>query len=558
VVDAETGLPVARAHVRLLSMGGGSAPAMVTTDEAGSFAFRSLASGSYIVDVDKPSYLHTRYPEPGKTIRTSTRRLTIADGEAAPPIVVPLYRGGVLAGRVVDTNGEPMEYANVQLLALPASGRGRPMQRGGASTNDLGEFRLAHLAAGRYLLLVVPRNSGVPDGPLMVEGAPGSVKAEVVEPQPLPTFFPGVASVDQAQAITIRRGESRVGLEIGIVESVAAWVTGTVVDTSGQPVACCGGIQIRPIVNDLPFFGGSGASIRQDGTFRTRLAPGEYELTATVNARGVNGPPPPNSQRFGRTTISVGADLSDVTLVVGSGARVTGKLVLDGSSALPDVASNPNMTVVSLIGQNDGRQCRAGRLELKPDLTFTIDGVFGTCTPRAAGNVGGWSVKSIQYEGKELLDQPVAFEPGQDLRNVRVVLGDRHTELSVQATDDTGAGTGDFVALAFPTDRAKWTENSSAIRLSLGSTLSFVQTPTRPAFTARAGGATRPKATTITNLPAGEYFVIAIDDVAADGWRDPAVLEKLASAATRVSLADGAPSEITLRRMTLADLVPDR
>lgn len=538
VVDSQTGVPIARAHVRVIPAPDPS-NALVTTDDSGTFAFRSLAAGSYMLDAEKAPYLAARYPEAGKTVRGMTKRLTLGDGESLPSITIPMSRGSVIAGRVLDANGEALEFANVQLLALPPSGHGRPMQRGGAGTNDLGEFRMAHLDAGKYLVLVVPRNNGVPD-----LGVPG----DVVAAQPLPTFFPGVASVDQAQPITIRRGESVTGLEITIVESFAAVVSGTIVDASGQPVACCGGISVRPIVNDMPLFGGSGAAIRPDGTFRVRLAPGEYELSVNLVPRGVGGPPPPGSERLGRTQISVGADLSNVTIVVGGGAKVSGRVVLDGAGTPPAVPANPNINLVSLASPQDGRMCRAGRLELTPELTFTIDGVFGTCIPRASGNVGGWTVKSIQYRGKEMLDLPVAFEPGQQLRDVRVVLSDKHTELALRVTDDGGAPTRDFVALVFSADRTRWTEGSSSVRMTF-------PPPASPRATATADA---PRPLTMNNLPAGDYFAIAIDDIASDGWQDPGLLEKIAYAATHVSLADGSPAEVSLRRLKLADLVPDR
>ena len=39
------------------------------------------------------------------------------------------------------------------------------------------------------------------------------------------------------------------------------------------------------------------------------------------------------------------------------------------------------------------------------------------------------------------------------------------------------------------------------------------------------------------NLPAGEYFLVAIDGADADGWTDPETLALLAAWATRVTVA---------------------
>ena len=44
---------------------------------------------------------------------------------------------------------------------------------------------------------------------------------------------------------------------------------------------------------------------------------------------------------------------------------------------------------------------------------------------------------------------------------------------------------------------------------------------------------------TFTNLPAGDYLVIAIDDRLNLKWQDPKVLETLSRLATHVTIGDG-------------------
>jgi hypothetical protein len=494
--------------------------------------------------VEKPPYTNARFPEVGKTIRSQSRRLSIADGESAAPITIPMSKGGVLAGRVLDPGGEPVEHANVEALMLPAAG-GHPQQRGGASTNDLGEFRLAHLEAGRYLLLVVPRylpQSQVDAGDA---GAPG----EAEEAQPLATFYPGVSAIDQAQPITIARDQSIAGIDLTMIERVPATVRGVVVDAAGQPVTCCGSVSARPLVEGGTWFAGiNGTGIRQDGSFQLKLAAGEYELVANVMPRAAKAPPSPGSEQFGRLTLSVGGDMSGVTVMVGKGARISGRIVLDGDGP-PPVAANPNVSLVAFVGGADGSMCRPGHLELNPDLTFTIDGVSGTCVPTPESSLGNWRVRSIQYNGRELIDQPTSLEPGQELRDVRVVLSDRRAGLSVHATDDTGAPTSDFIALVMPADKARRIEGSSyfrAIVLPLASTRS------------NAPDAASPRVGSLSGMLPGDYLVIALDDVDLDWQRDLALVETLAPFATHVQIADGPPAEVTLRRMRLADLVPRR
>src|SRR5205814_316125 len=97
----------------------------------------------------------------------------------------------------------------------------------------------------------------------------------------------------------------------------------------------------------------------------------------------------------------------------------------------------------------DAQNCRMGRVELAPDFTFTVDGVFGTCFVRVNGPFGRWSVRSVIYNGSEMLDQPFAFTTGQRLRDVQVILTDRRSEVTLQVADDHGQPTREFVGLLF-------------------------------------------------------------------------------------------------------------
>ena len=49
-----------------------------------------------------------------------------------------------------------------------------------------------------------------------------------------------------------------------------------------------------------------------------------------------------------------------------------------------------------------------------------------------------------------------------------------------------------------------------------------------------------------------ERTPIAVDDIDSELWRDPDYLEQLSRGATRVTLADGAPADVNLRRVKLA------
>jgi len=598
VVDPQTGMPVARARVRLNWMGPGIPRQPVTTDDTGAFTFTGLPAGGFMLNVDKSTYLSTRYPEAGQTLRTSSKPLTLVDGQVIDAITVPLYHGSAITGRVVDAHGDPVEFAQIQAMRLPKTGRGRPQMRSGASTNDLGEFRLPRLEPGKYIVFVMPRRDN-----MMMYGPPGMpgvpAQSEVVEPQPVPTFYPGVLAIDQALPIAVERGTSVTGVEIALVEGVLAKVSGTLVDASGQPVTRNGSIGVRPIIKDVPGgFGMNGTGVRPDGTFELRLAPGEYELEARATPPGVNGPPPPNSEQMGSVRLTLSGDVN-VTIPVGPGATITGRIIFEGEAAVPSVPANQNGPGRIVFSSSDGPGCRSGRSDVAADWTFTIEGVFGTCMARFNGGLAGWNVKRITHNGKDLMDQSVTFTNGQRMRDVEVVMTDKRTELTLHVTDEHGAATREYATVMFSTDKARWVEGSRYLRTYMppseqmqgmfssggqfgGSGMSFTTvvngavvsggmvggvvsgggTSARQAFGAAAAavasGGSDVRKEMISGMPAGDYYIVALDDVDLESTRDPETLQQLAHAATRVSVIEGAPADVTLRRVKLHDVAQDR
>jgi hypothetical protein len=548
VVDGLTGIAVARARVRLQGAGN---PPPVLTDASGAFQLKELPAGSVFFTVERSGYLFTRYPEPGRTLRSVMKSLTVSAGQVLDGVTVPLYRGGVITGRVVDAYGEPAEHVQLQVWRLPASGHGKPQFRGGgSSTNDLGEFRIARLEPGKYVVRALSRGTS-PDDPS--------------DTQPVPTYYPGVLTIDQAQPISIERGQTAAGVEIMLLDGVSSVITGSVVDAKGQP-APTGTYVNAQLVTDPPFFGsGAGGTIvRPDGTFRMKLPPGEYQLDVRATRPGVSGSWGPDDMHVGRLHISVnGEPLSGLTIVVGPGAMMSGTLVFDGDGPPPP---NLDQIMIALGSLPSGSYCQSGRATSGPDSTFRVQGIVGTCVARLQGNTGRWTLKSLEQGDVDLMDRPITFEPGQRLRDVQAVLTDRRTELTLHVVDDRGLATRDYVAIIFSTDQTKWTEGSRYIRTYAPPSLPPVVSPARMAPRATAAGRRNGSATVtlpppdgrefVTGLPPGDYYIVALVDVAAEDSRDPKFIERLAAGARRVSLTDRSPLDVTLTRVEPRDPEP--
>jgi hypothetical protein len=201
-----------------------------------------------------------------------------------------------------------------------------------------------------------------------------------------------------------------------------------------------------------------------------------------------------------------------------------------------------------MFSSQNGSPCRPGQLVLAKDWTFTVVGVYGTCVARFSG-LPRWFGKSIIIDEKDVTGQPISFAAGQQLRGVDVVFTDRQTVVELTVTDDRGQPTRDYVALLFPTDRARWT-NDLAFYIR-----PFVPPPDPPAppsGTAYPSAPATHRRDTIKGMPPGEYYAIAVDDLEIDGFRSAEFLEQVSTGATRVALAEGVPVPLSLRRLTLA------
>ena len=171
-----------------------------------------------------------------------------------------------------------------------------------------------------------------------------------------------------------------------------------------------------------------------------------------------------------------------------------------------------------------------------------------------------------------------------------MILTDRRTEVTFRVADEHGQSTREFVGLLFASDKARWTEGSRYVRplvprpdpspgtAPAGGSFGAATGGVVSGVVAVSGGATStstvvsssqfvvPGATggpptrpdTITGLPPGDYFAVAVDDMEPDVLRDPELLDRLSRAATRVSLGEGATIDVSPHRIKLSDLLSDR
>src|SRR5258706_11275927 len=224
VVGADTGLGLRRAAVRISGADIREARSTVT-DADGRYEFANLPAGRYSVFASKTSYVDLGYGQ--RQPRDVSKQLDVGDKHAVENIDFVLPRGAVITGRMLDEIGEPIANAIVRPMQNRfMNGQRRPMPTGpSASTPDTGEFRLWGLQPGDYFVSVTP----------MQNGANASDNSDDRSGYAA-TYYPGTSNLALAQPITLAVGQTASGVDIMLTPVRTAKVSGTAVDSKGQPI----------------------------------------------------------------------------------------------------------------------------------------------------------------------------------------------------------------------------------------------------------------------------------------------------------------------------------
>lgn len=136
----DTGLPAQGVQITLTdhSFGTRHWAGNTTTDENGKFKFADLQDGDYTVYVAKTGYLH-------QTLRAAQNRV----------IVARLRRVATVSGRVVDSDGNPLDNASVEIMTktyIYGEVSLLGVSPGFARTDSNGLYRVSDLPPGRYYI----------------------------------------------------------------------------------------------------------------------------------------------------------------------------------------------------------------------------------------------------------------------------------------------------------------------------------------------------------------------------------------------------------------------
>jgi hypothetical protein len=362
VVNSVTGEPLRHAAIALLGARTQDNNTSLSADAGGHFTIANLPAGNYTVQASKQGFA------PGRAI-------PVALSADQSDINIKLQPFGRLTGTVVDDAGDPILNASVQLFKAAIQNGRRVIQPAShAMTNDLGEYHVASLPAGRYYASATAQPE--PDGTAYAR-----------------TFYGGGPDIGSAAPLELDAGGSqRADIRMRPVQSFA--VRGTIVNLPEhmQPylnIARRGSVlaaneghatQVDPISGKFEFRG---------------VTPGDWMVTAGCFDQGV--------QLFGTGEVVVSeADAEGLTISMGRADALSGTIHAEGQEA---AKFNSHSLFVALQPARDGSQ-PAMSAAFKEDGTFSLTGVQPGEYTLVTRSQAPWYIKSVRLSGREISGQP--------------------------------------------------------------------------------------------------------------------------------------------------------
>jgi hypothetical protein len=138
---------------------------------------------------------------------------------------------------------------------------------------------------------------------------------------------------------------------------------------------------------------------------------------------------------------------------------------------------------------------------------------------RVIGITPPYAVKSIMIGGRDFATRPIDASSAQDFDDVVVTFTDRIASIKGAVAVDPNAPP--VSVIAFPFERDQWSRYGMSA----------------PRF--KTIGVSNSGLYKIDNIPAGRYFVVAVDSDQAQRWSDLAFLAEASRVATEVSVGWG-------------------
>ena len=510
VVKDPGSLPVKKAEVQLMAetQEAGTSYA-ATTDADGHFRIDGIGAGRYRVFVERTGLVEIDQ----RNRRSPGTALSFEPGKDVNDLVLHMLPAAVVAGRVLDEDGDPMVRTDVSVLRYGYTLGHRQLETAASvTTNDRGEYRIPDLLPGRYLIMVNP----TPDLSGFSTSSPQHPD-DKQETAYLPTYYPGTTDRSQAAFLELRPGDET-SVNFNLIPGATFHVRGSL--SRPHPGAATV-LLLRPKESNAEY---TAAQVDKDGRFDIGHVPsGSYTLIAVTG----NG----EAQQVAQQTLEVpNRDVNDVRIVSLASSRVHGQLhvagrqPLDLSSLLVLLESSERDRISGFLGGSDlyGSPTLA---RVKRDGSFEVKDVpTGTYWVVIEGNTApDFFLKSVSLGATDVTDSGLSVGGGGTY-SIDVLIGVGAGKVDGSVSDGDDHPVADAIVVAVP-------QASRRNRLDL-----FAK-----------GVTDQHGRFSLTGVTPGDYQLFAFESIEEGAYYDPEFVEAFADRGERVRLEENGRKTLQLK-----------
>jgi hypothetical protein len=230
-----------------------------------------------MLTAEKSGFLGGGYRQIGLSDQMSL--LKISAGDRFQDITLRLFPAGIITGRVLDADGDPVSGEAVTLWTKKRLGRNTPVsQAEGTTTGANGEYHFDELFPGTYFVSAEPDLSGQLVRQIAVDSS-----GKVTRIHDLKTFYPAALSLLEAQAVNVQSGGELADIDIRLQRGPTPSVQGSIAGLTSSS-----GYKLSADSEDGLGWTSESAKILPNGDFVFEaLPPGKHRLV--LLKEGANG-----------------------------------------------------------------------------------------------------------------------------------------------------------------------------------------------------------------------------------------------------------------------------
>ena len=456
-MDRSTGQPLRGVHVRMITgdFGGNSGITAVygsTSDAAGHFSAAGVKPGIYMVLAERKGFVQMPASQ-GSPLAIDL--LTVKAGQHITDHKLEMTPRALIAGRVVDENGDPVDNVNISVQAVPPEHLLQsPFGNSNATTDDRGEFHLL-TAPGKYYVWAAVQNRGPGRPEVRTDGTSAALNAS--------TYYPSAANAASASPVQVAPGQDLSGIEIRLIHSTATGapssrgftISGIV---TGAPANAQAAVMLRYGPAAGQFNNSRSTTSGPDGKFTfTGMEPGVYSAVALYAA--------------GKTSLQsrpvefhlADADETSLQLALAPGEDLTGTLQFVGDApAGAGAAEKHTVRLESADRMNFTGQAEPPAVEVGKDGTFRITSVPpGKFKPVVEPMPENAYVKEVSLDGKPAADAVLDLSQGAGGSRVKITVSRAGGQISGRILGKDGEPSASLLEVFLASDPKQIDDNNA-------------------------------------------------------------------------------------------------